>query len=65
MTTKASRSLPPNVLAIARIQRLLTEFPLETQRTILEFTLRSLEEAHMMAQMAGSTEPLAPAKAAE
>lgn len=39
-----SRSLPPNVLAIARIQRLLTEFPLETQKTILEFTLKCLEE---------------------
>lgn len=40
-----SRSLPPNVLAIARIQRLLTEFPPESQRTILEFTLRCVEES--------------------
>lgn len=44
MTTKSSRSLAPNVLAISRVQRLLSQFPLETQKTILEFTLRCLEE---------------------
>jgi len=39
-----NRSLPPNILVASRIQRLLSELPLETQRTILEFTLKCLEE---------------------
>ena len=41
---KKSRSLPANVLAISRIQRILSEFPLETRKTILEFVLKSAEE---------------------
>ncbi len=44
MTTKSSRTLPPNILVAARVQRLLSPLPLETQRTVLEFTLKCLEE---------------------
>lgn len=43
MTTK-SRSLPPNILVASRVQRLLTPLPVESQRTVLEFVMRSLEE---------------------
>jgi hypothetical protein len=48
MTTK-NRSLPPNILVASRIQRLLTGLPLETQKTILEFTLKCLEEQQPVA----------------
>lgn len=38
------RTTPPNILVASRIQRLLSGLPLETQKTILEFTLKCLEE---------------------
>ena len=43
-TTKARSSLPPNLLAAARIQRLLEPFAIETKRTILHFLHQSIEE---------------------
>jgi hypothetical protein len=52
-----SRSLPPNLLVAGRVQRLLSPLPLETQRTILEFTLKCLEEE--------ASKPVPPAQAAE
>lgn len=49
MTTKSPKqsrsSLPPNLLAAARIQRLLEPFTIETKRTILHFIHQSIEEA--------------------
>ena len=39
-----SRSMAPNILIAARVQRLLSPLPLDTQKTILEFTPKCLEE---------------------
>ena len=39
-----SRSMPQNLLVASRVQRLLSPLPPETQKSILEFTLRCLEE---------------------
>ena len=44
-TPKTRAATPPNILIAARIQRLLSALPVETQRSILEFTLRCLEES--------------------
>ena len=55
---KKSRSLPANVLAISRIQRILSEFPLETRKTILEFVLKSAEEEAQPCDAADGPESL-------
>ena len=39
-----NRSMPQNLLVASRVQRLLSPLPPETQKSILEFTLRCLEE---------------------
>jgi hypothetical protein len=50
----STRKSPPNILAAARITRVLNDFPKETRRSILEFVLRCEEEAP---SDSGKTEP--------
>lgn len=47
MTDKPKRTrapISPKIRAITQVQRILSGFPNETQRTIVDFVLKSLEE---------------------